>query len=278
MKERAMRSVVAILLSFWIANTIIAAHRAQQKSVPEWASTSSKADDLDAAGTRELQIDDEDYENDESLLGYILGILGGIALFCAHFCGLCRQRQQLSVVRVVSSDAIVEQKKNRLLQAFEVNQVTKTISREDFCSKEEKSSDETTINTASSTTTTTTTTTTSTNEQEKDDTEHGSIEGANGDDNNAPEYVQVTPIRRIENTCAICLSSYKEGETVVWSIDATKCNHAFHCDCILEWLSKPMQQGACPICRQEFTKLLNDDDVVATGTDSNTGTEDPESP
>mmetsp|Transcript_13315 Transcript_13315/g.36797 ORF Transcript_13315/g.36797 Transcript_13315/m.36797 type:complete len:104 (-) Transcript_13315:3709-4020(-) len=58
----------------------------------------------------------------------------------------------------------------------------------------------------------------------------------------------------VPNCCAVCLGSYDVGETVVWSSNE-KCSHAFHQECILEWLIKMQPETPCPCCRQEFTDL-----------------------
>ena len=51
--------------------------------------------------------------------------------------------------------------------------------------------------------------------------------------------------------CAICLDSYQLGQVVAWS---SGCTHAFHQDCISQYLTKEMIGGEmpCPSCRQEF--------------------------
>jgi len=58
--------------------------------------------------------------------------------------------------------------------------------------------------------------------------------------------------------CAICLSTYKVGDVLLWSQN-NECNHCFHRDCILTWLMKK-QSVECPCCRREFldhTSQLN---------------------
>jgi hypothetical protein len=56
----------------------------------------------------------------------------------------------------------------------------------------------------------------------------------------------------IPNMCAICLESYQEGTTVVWSGNPS-CQHAFHQDCILDYLVQHKKDAApCPCCRQVF--------------------------
>ena len=60
------------------------------------------------------------------------------------------------------------------------------------------------------------------------------------------------PEKTVPNCCAICLSSYKAGESVVWSASG-KCSHAFHQDCVLEYLgSVKGDKILCPCCRQDF--------------------------
>ena len=59
--------------------------------------------------------------------------------------------------------------------------------------------------------------------------------------------------RMVPNGCAVCLGDYDVGDTVVWSCNP-HCQHAFHFECILEWLLKIPDGGTpCPCCRQEFT-------------------------
>jgi hypothetical protein len=60
--------------------------------------------------------------------------------------------------------------------------------------------------------------------------------------------------RKVPNTCAICLGSYDVGEVVVWSSNAA-CKHAFHQECMVDWLCKMQDSTPCPCCRQEFTDL-----------------------
>ena len=53
--------------------------------------------------------------------------------------------------------------------------------------------------------------------------------------------------------CAICLSCYEPGNTIVWSSNRL-CPHVFHEECIKQWLIKlPQREGAaCPCCRRDF--------------------------
>jgi len=60
--------------------------------------------------------------------------------------------------------------------------------------------------------------------------------------------------RLVPNCCAICLSSYHPGDVVVWSSNP-ECVHAFHRECVVDWLIKMQPETPCPCCRQEFTDL-----------------------
>lgn len=64
--------------------------------------------------------------------------------------------------------------------------------------------------------------------------------------------------KMVPNCCAVCLGAYETGDTVVWSCNS-ECSHAFHLECILEWLVK-IHDGStpCPCCRQEFTSWETD--------------------
>uniref|UniRef100_A0A6V2DJT5 RING-type domain-containing protein n=1 Tax=Ditylum brightwellii TaxID=49249 RepID=A0A6V2DJT5_9STRA len=60
--------------------------------------------------------------------------------------------------------------------------------------------------------------------------------------------------RVIPNCCAVCLCSYDVGDKLVWSSNLN-CSHAFHEECIVDWLIKMQEGTPCPCCRQEFTNL-----------------------
>lgn len=49
-------------------------------------------------------------------------------------------------------------------------------------------------------------------------------------------------------TCAIFLEKYKAGDEICWSKNK-HCPHAFHLDCITEWL---MKSDDCPMCRENY--------------------------
>ena len=60
--------------------------------------------------------------------------------------------------------------------------------------------------------------------------------------------------REISSSCAICINSYRIGDSVVCASNPA-CNHVFHDSCIEQWLLR--QKGAhflCPCCRQPFLR------------------------
>jgi Ring finger domain len=69
-----------------------------------------------------------------------------------------------------------------------------------------------------------------------------------------------TTIRRgrsVPNCCAICLGSYEVDDIVVWSSNESDCQHAFHEDCMIEWMCKMQTGTPCPLCRQNFLPELH---------------------
>lgn len=61
--------------------------------------------------------------------------------------------------------------------------------------------------------------------------------------------------RSVPGGCAICLESYEPGDRVTWS-KFDSCKHAFHHDCVIQWLSqKEDDQPLCPCCRQDFCSV-----------------------
>jgi hypothetical protein len=50
------------------------------------------------------------------------------------------------------------------------------------------------------------------------------------------------------NECPICCEDYARGDDIAWSKNEACC-HAYHTDCILEWL---MNHDDCPMCRNNY--------------------------
>ena len=48
--------------------------------------------------------------------------------------------------------------------------------------------------------------------------------------------------------CDICLLDYNVGDVVAWSRNP-KCTHAYHIECIVDWL---LRRPSCPSCRQDY--------------------------
>ena len=79
--------------------------------------------------------------------------------------------------------------------------------------------------------------------------------------------------RAVPNVCAICLEAYRPNETVVWSSNID-CSHAFHQDCILDYLVTKLEVkedvSPCPCCRQDFMGLSSEevgDEIGASDTE-----------
>mmetsp|Transcript_17808 Transcript_17808/g.35849 ORF Transcript_17808/g.35849 Transcript_17808/m.35849 type:complete len:229 (+) Transcript_17808:744-1430(+) len=53
-----------------------------------------------------------------------------------------------------------------------------------------------------------------------------------------------------EPSCSICLCAYEPGDDICWSCN-TRCTHAFHVECMSEWLQN---HNDCPQCRREYLK------------------------
>eukprot|EP00540_Astrosyne_radiata_P001713 CAMPEP_0116843644 /NCGR_PEP_ID=MMETSP0418-20121206/12205_1 /TAXON_ID=1158023 /ORGANISM="Astrosyne radiata, Strain 13vi08-1A" /LENGTH=291 /DNA_ID=CAMNT_0004474425 /DNA_START=154 /DNA_END=1029 /DNA_ORIENTATION=- len=49
-------------------------------------------------------------------------------------------------------------------------------------------------------------------------------------------------------TCDICLMDYEAGEEVAWSPNDA-CEHAFHKECIVDWI---LRNPKCPLCRNDY--------------------------
>jgi Ring finger domain len=57
-----------------------------------------------------------------------------------------------------------------------------------------------------------------------------------------------------DESCAICMESYRVGETILWSSSKkVKCPHIFHKHCFVEYLASYRGSGTpCPMCRQDY--------------------------
>ena len=49
-------------------------------------------------------------------------------------------------------------------------------------------------------------------------------------------------------SCPICCDDYAKGDYIAWSKNE-QCCHAFHTDCIMQWL---MNHDDCPMCRNNY--------------------------
>ncbi|CAL4989678.1 unnamed protein product [Urochloa decumbens] len=56
---------------------------------------------------------------------------------------------------------------------------------------------------------------------------------------------EVTPSNALQSECAVCLQDFDPEET----LRAMPCSHAFHQQCISDWLRR---NGVCPLCRHEL--------------------------
>lgn len=59
-------------------------------------------------------------------------------------------------------------------------------------------------------------------------------------------------MREVPILCIICLCMYEVGSEVTWAYASSqKCTHAFHKDCIMNWILTK-EEALCPCCRDEF--------------------------
>jgi hypothetical protein len=64
-----------------------------------------------------------------------------------------------------------------------------------------------------------------------------------------------------QEQCAICLVEYEAGDEISWSHNKS-CNHAFHRECIIDWL---ISHDECPCCRHNYLSFGDDDDDNVVG-------------
>jgi Ring finger domain len=63
--------------------------------------------------------------------------------------------------------------------------------------------------------------------------------------------------KHVTNCCAICLDTYEPQDIVVWSPSSSDCQHAFHENCILDWMCTNQKGTPCPMCRQDILPNLH---------------------
>mmetsp|Transcript_5353 Transcript_5353/g.7209 ORF Transcript_5353/g.7209 Transcript_5353/m.7209 type:complete len:280 (-) Transcript_5353:114-953(-) len=91
-------------------------------------------------------------------------------------------------------------------------------------------------------------------------------------------YIRVDN-RTIPSTCAVCLTQYEPGDTLVHSdnhigtshhtdkessdeeFGKHRCRHMFHLECIKDWLIRQRNGTDCPCCRMEFLSTPSRADI-----------------
>ena len=64
--------------------------------------------------------------------------------------------------------------------------------------------------------------------------------------------------------CAICLDVYGVGDSVVWASN-DECSHAFHQNCVIEYLAKlNCIEMPCPCCQKKVCNLSESETEVLT--------------
>jgi hypothetical protein len=63
--------------------------------------------------------------------------------------------------------------------------------------------------------------------------------------------------------CVICLVEYQDGDEISWSHNIS-CDHAFHRDCIIEWL---LTSYECPCCRRNYLRFFGEGADALTNDD-----------
>ena len=90
--------------------------------------------------------------------------------------------------------------------------------------------------------------------QESDGTERSKEESWR---DNITSSIRSIPGRRAKTKpeCSICLDHFEPGDEAS-SSNSPKCNHIFHTQCILSWLSSKRRNGSmhdsCPLCRHQI--------------------------
>jgi hypothetical protein len=84
-------------------------------------------------------------------------------------------------------------------------------------------------------------------------------------DDSDSEYSDKEVRRAFVGSCAVCLSSYRAGDMIVWSSNS-QCQHVFHESCFITW-AQVQECPTCPCCRQSFVKRELSDQVLPTVND-----------
>ncbi|KAF9582073.1 hypothetical protein BGW38_000682 [Lunasporangiospora selenospora] len=77
--------------------------------------------------------------------------------------------------------------------------------------------------------------------------------------NAPPNSTSETPT---DNTCAVCLDDFTEGE----EIRTLPCSHEFHCECIDPWLTR--KSSTCPLCKYDCLPI-SQEEAEGRGDDAN---------
>uniref|UniRef100_A0A671FMV7 E3 ubiquitin-protein ligase ZNRF4 n=1 Tax=Rhinolophus ferrumequinum TaxID=59479 RepID=A0A671FMV7_RHIFE len=85
----------------------------------------------------------------------------------------------------------------------------------------------------------------------------------------ACQKAQVRTFTRLNDSCAICLDEYEEGE----QLKILPCSHTYHCKCIDPWFSQAAQRS-CPVCKQSVAGTEDSSDSTV----HSFGDEDPTLP
>ena len=68
--------------------------------------------------------------------------------------------------------------------------------------------------------------------------------------------------------CSICIDNFEDGERIRI---LPKCNHGFHTDCLMPWLTE--RQGCCPLCKRSVLGPDDDESDHGENRDVETGVE-----
>lgn len=77
-----------------------------------------------------------------------------------------------------------------------------------------------------------------------EDSVHGTLTLTQSSQSSSEETIDDDP-------CQICLEPFRMGEEITWS-NVSNCSHAFHHDCIVEWLQ---HHDDCPSCRAKYLSV-----------------------